>query len=317
MNRLEQRVHEYLPKKPYCSNDKTASLIRVKNQAVNYSHIQINNPTQCAWLVFDCDHTNTNVWEDMGLPMPNYLAVCPSSGHFHLAYAISPVFTSENARQKPLSYLAAIQRTYTELLKADNRYAGLITKNPLHEEWRVIVMHYAQYDLCDLADAVDGPLLPKVETQQVSGYGRNCDLFDKLRHHAYAHVKNAKSHDSWFEHLLSVAESINAGFQPHMTFSEVKGIARSVAKWTWQRRDTIRVKERKLQLDESQPLATRQSIGAIYTNQKRSEDVLDRITTAYTALLAESKKATQKAVQERSGVSIATVKRYWKQVKSK
>ncbi|MCV6072009.1 replication initiation protein, partial [Escherichia coli] len=60
-----------------------------------------------------------------------------------------------------MAYLAAIQRTYTELLQADKGYAGLMTKNPLHNDWRVIVLHYAQYDLGDLEDAVRGPLLPK------------------------------------------------------------------------------------------------------------------------------------------------------------
>ncbi|MEZ9455627.1 hypothetical protein, partial [Vibrio sp. 10N.286.49.A11] len=60
----------------------------------------------------------------------------------------------------------------------------------------------------------------------------------------------------------------------------------------------------------------RQAVGAHYTNQKRTDSVLKRINEAYTALLAEGKKATQKAVQERSGTGIATVKRYWKQVKS-
>ncbi|MCA6722196.1 replication initiation protein [Vibrio sp. 1409] len=315
MNKLEQRVFQYLPYKAYCSSDKTASLIRNQKHAVCFPYIQINSPIQCAWLVFDCDHTDTLIYERAGLPMPNYIAVSPDSGKFHMAYAISPVYTSENARAKPLAYLAAIQRTYTELLQADKGYAGLMTKNPLHNDWRVIVLHYAQYDLGDLEDAVRGPLLPKPAKGCTSGYGRNCDLFDELRYYAYAHVKNATSNDSWFEHLLSVAESINAGFVPPMSYPEVRGIAKSVSKWTWQRRDSIRVKERKLKLDESQPLETRQSVGAHYAATVKAEATLTKLRLSYECLLAEGKKATQKAVQEHSGLGIATVKRYWNQVK--
>ena len=325
MKRLEQRIYAYLPHKPYCSSDKTASLVRTQAYAVKFPYIQLNNLTQCAWLIFDCDHNDTSIWEENHLPSPNYIAINKESGHFHVAYAISAVATSEKARAKPLLFLAAIQRTYTRLLNADPNYVGLITKNPLNIDWKVVVLHTAQYDLSELHDAV-GTLDSKKYGQCISpnlvGYERNCELFHVTRFYAYANIKNAEElgFTGWFEFLLAYVEAQNESYAAiHITplmFNEVKGIASSVAKWTYQRRFSIRTKERKLQLDTNQPLETRQSVGAYYSHQVRKDSVLEKMTNAHQALLKEGVNITQKAVKDRAGVSIITVKRYWKIIKS-
>ena len=324
---LKSRVLELLPRKPYCSDDKTASKIRTQQYALKERYLQLNPPHKCAWLVFDIDipffglHADDFAWqypwEKSGLPVPNYVAVTPSSGRYHMAYAISPVYTGEKARTNPLKFLAAIERTYQSLLEgADQGFAGLMTKNPLHEEWQVYFFHGGEYDLSELADAVDGKLHPKRKSAPVRGYGRNCDLFDELRYYAYANVKHAPGYDAWFNELLGRAESINATFAPPILFSEVKGIAKSVAKWTWKRRDTLYVKVRKLELDESQPLETRQALGAHYTNEVRKDKSQVLIEKAVMELKANGKKITQKAVAAQAGMHENTMKNYKKLIKS-
>ncbi|MEZ8545830.1 replication initiation protein [Vibrio splendidus] len=320
MNNLERRVHAHLPKKPYCSDDKTASLIRNVTHALTHSYIQLNSHLRCAWLIFDIDtpFTGEYAWELNGLPYPNYIAMNPDDGKYHMAYAINPVFTSENARSKPLAYLAAIQRTYKRLLGADEGYAHLMTKNPLHSDWRVVVLHDHEYSLAELHDGC-GDLDKKeysIDTAELCDYERNVSLFNVLRYYAYGVVHNFDTCQVFHADLESHADQLNQSFKEPMHFKEVEGIAKSIANWTWRNKANIRLKERKLNLDTNQPLETRQAVGAHYTNQKRTDSVLKRINEAYTALLAEGKKATQKAVQERSGTGIATVKRYWKQVKS-
>ncbi|KOF37965.1 hypothetical protein ACX13_01610 [Vibrio parahaemolyticus] len=49
-------------------------------------------------------------------------------------------------------------------------------------------------------------------------------------------------------------------------------------------------------------------MGAHYTNAKRTESVLSKAKAAYQALILDNKKPTQKAVQELSGLGIATIK---------
>ena len=108
---FKERVLQHLPKKPYCSDDKTARLIRTQRLALMEPYIQINQPTMCAWLIFDIDKSFNGeyAWETNGLPIPNYVAFSRDSRRYHLGYAITPVCTSESARLKPLRYLAAIQ----------------------------------------------------------------------------------------------------------------------------------------------------------------------------------------------------------------
>lgn len=330
---FKSRVLEHLPRKPYCSDDKTARLIRTQRLALKEPYIQLNQPSMCAWLIFDIDEpfTGEYAWERYNLPTPNYTAFSDSR-KYHFAYAISPVCTTENARMKPLRYLAAIQRTYTRLLNADKGFAHLMTKNPLHSDWLVTVFHNHEYSLSELHDAV-GALDKKVidaSDKDLVGYERNVELFDALRYHAYNMIDSVRNgaftSESWRNYLTDHARTLNQKYfiDAHSVTGEFKGlltdndcraIAKSVAVWTWRNQSSIRSRVRKMQLDESQPLETRQALGAHYTNQKRTESVISSMEDAYNSLLKAGVKATQKAVQERSGVSIATIKRYWKQIK--
>lgn len=323
---LKNRLQQYLPHNPYCSDNKTASLIRNQYHALLHSYIQINAPTAIAWLVFDIDEPFKGewCWESASLPAANYIAMSRVSGKYHAVYAVSPVVTGENARRHPLEFLAAIQRTYNKkMYGADLGYCHLITRNPLSEEWLVTVFHTHQYDLSELACNAyddDGKLEPKVYGAPATGFGRHCDMFNELRYYAYANISDINtddglSYDQWYEKMLTRADLINDGFNPPLPYSHVKSTARSVTKWTWARRDKIRVKERKMDLNTEQPLETRQSVGAFYSHDVRKQSTQAKIKKAYTALLNEGVKATQKAVQERSGVGIATIKRYWKQIK--
>lgn len=315
VNPFKNRVLEYLPKKPYCSDDKTARYIRAQRFALKKPYIQLNPPSMCAWLIFDIDQAFTGefAWEKHGLPVPNFFTM-GDNGRYHIAYAIKAVCTSENARAKPLAYLAAVQRTLRRFLDADKGYAHLITKNPLSAVWRVSVLHNYEYSLDELRenfDTLDPVNYERVE--ELDDYARNSSLFNTLRFYAYS-VVNEHGNLSDFTYTLETkAHGLNSQFKVPMDEREVRGICKSVSQWTWKHRHNIRVKERKLALDRSQPLATRQSLGALYTNQKRTEGVLERMKESYQYLCANSsKKVTQKAVAEHAKVSLKTAKRHWK-----
>lgn len=319
LDKFKSRVLEHLPKKPYCSDDKTARLIRTQHYALKEPYIQINSHLRCAWLIFDIDipFSGEYAWEINGLPPPNYIALSRDSRKYHIAYAICPVFTSENARAKPLAYLAAIQRTYTRLLNADQGFAHLMTKNPLHSEWLVTVFHNHEYSLSELHDGC-GDLDKKsfAVVAELNDYERNISLFSALRYHSYAVVHYYDTHSDFQAHLEHKAEELNQQFSDPLSQNEILGLSKSVARWTWRNKAKIRVKERKMQLDENQPLETRQALGAHYTNQKRTESVISSMKDAYVALLSLGLKATQSAVHKRSGAGLRTVKKYWKEIKT-
>ncbi|WP_031780729.1 replication initiation protein, partial [Vibrio diabolicus] len=90
MNKFEARVHAHLPKRPYCSDDKTASLIRNVAHALTHSYIQLNSHLRCAWLIFDIDDPFLGewAWERHNLPVPNYVAMSRDSRKYHMAYAV-------------------------------------------------------------------------------------------------------------------------------------------------------------------------------------------------------------------------------------
>lgn len=232
---------ERLPEKPYCSSDLSHGLkIRAKQQALKHSHIQANPPATLAWLIFDVDRNDAAFrWDDVTLPPPTVTAINPENGHAHLMYAVeTPVFCY-GEHTHPLRYAAAIQHAYTIRLGADQGYAGLIAKNPLHEQWHVLWHPLAIYELGQLAEYVDLAAYKPHKDTQATGLGRNCALFDSLRQHAYKWIKDFKhtgDAGAWFTFLLGQAEKMNQ-FTAPLPHSEVKAIAKSVSKWTWSKMD--------------------------------------------------------------------------------
>jgi uncharacterized membrane-anchored protein YhcB (DUF1043 family) len=311
-NKLEELFYSKLATKPYCSLGKRADLIRSKASAIKYPYIQPNPPHLCAWLVFDCDHKDTWRFDAVGLPVPNFIVMDKETLRHHIFYAIRDVYTTEKARKKPLDWLAAIERTFAFYLQADTQYVGLIAKNPSHSDWHTWSIHDHIYELAELADYKD--LLPKPREQDISGFGRNCELFDNLRHWSYRNI-HKHSVQSFPEAVLSKAEQLNV-FAPALAFSEVKSIAKSVTKYTERNRNYFEKRYgRKIGLNPELDLQTKQSLGAMHTANMKADATRGKIQGVVDTLLADGRKVTQKVVQESSGVGIATVKRYWNQVK--
>lgn len=226
-----------LPRRPYCTDDFTHGLnVRPAVTALRHRHIQPNAPLEVAWLIFDLDYPGAAfAWEKADLPPPSLTVINPENAHAHLFYGLTtPIGMSEAARDAPIRYAAAVQAAYQAKLCADLGYAGLIAKNPFHDDWRSIWVQHL-YDLGELAEYVD---LPKQRPQHESmlGLGRNCILFDELRAWGYRWVREYKRNDAaayhWHRAVLGQAEKLNV-FNVPLPFSEVRAIAKSVAKWTW------------------------------------------------------------------------------------
>lgn len=191
-------------------------------------------------MVHDIDRSGSYyAHDDANLPPPNILMINPANGHAHAAYLMTvPVARHEMARLPPLRYYAAIERGVARRLDADRCYTGLIAKNPLHPDWRVEWRRDAPYTLHEIADWLfERDMRPDPSVDRTFGAGRNVTVFDDLRTWAYREVRNFKadgrSFQAWDARCLEVANAYNRQFPRALGISEVRAIAKSVAKWTW------------------------------------------------------------------------------------
>ena len=229
--------YQNLPHKPYCTDELGAGLIiRQKKTAIQMPYIQHNPPCLVTSLVFDIDRSDAYfAWSDANLPPPHWIARNRQNSHAHMGYILSaPVCTSDNARQKAITYLAKIQRAYITALDADRGYSGLITKNPCHNAWETHLFDVLPYDLGYLADFVELEELPTAP-KEVSGLGRNCAMFDTVRWWAYDAIRAfiSGSSELWYAEVLKVAINANCAFLEPLPHSEVKATAKSISRWVW------------------------------------------------------------------------------------
>lgn len=231
-----------LPKKPYCSNDlKKGLLIRPRNIALTHKYIELNPVHQKVFITFDIDYNF--YWLDLRdyfqVPMPMWVVRNKRNGHAHLIYALSkPVYTTSAAHFWPLKYLSAIERAYREKLGADPMYSGLISKNPWSDFWDVQWESRLMYDLDRLAEAVIlSAKSTKLPREEVVGLGRNCAIFENVRVWSYREVRRfwKKSLREWQDAVEHRCWEENAKFSVPLGKSEIRQIAKSIARWTWRR----------------------------------------------------------------------------------
>jgi hypothetical protein len=231
-----------LPAKPYHTDDLRTGLgINRARYAALCRYIQPNGPTHKWWLVYDVDRPGAAIdWSDRNCPPPSITAKNPENGHAHLIYGLeTSVRTAPDAKSHPLRYAAAIDFALQRALDADPQYSGLICKNPLHPYWQVTSFEPHLYTLneldgwLDLSEAKDRRRrLPDY------GLGRNCNLFEQTRLWAYRAIRQGwPDFDRWQAAVEQRALMYNAGFSAPLDHTEVRHVARSIARWTHQHLD--------------------------------------------------------------------------------
>lgn len=226
-------------KKIYCSDNLTFGLqLRSPDIALQKLYIQANNQTAIKLLVIDLDHNNPLIWEDVGLPAPNWIVRDKNKNTSHLIYVLENFITKDYEKfGKNLAYFAKIQQAYTKLLNGDPNYVGLIMKNPNHQHWAATNTNpFYFYTLNELADYVDLPT--KIIKKNAIGEGRNCYLFDTVRKWAYREVlfykANQATQQDFFNVILNRLDKLNCfANAPALEFNELKAIAKSISKWVW------------------------------------------------------------------------------------
>lgn len=316
-------LHRVLTEAPYlprCSDNKTAALVRPAHYAIRYPYMQINRQGMVSWLIFDLDHHNANIWDDIGLPAPNLIVRNRTNGHAHLYYAIVPVCTSDNARAKPIQYMKAIYQAMAIRLEADTAYSGPVAKTPAHPWWDTTEMHNREYELGELADYVElpthtwnsGPDLAAVS------HSRHCTLFEELRFYAYSIVNGLRENGTYkrfMQELEAYAHNHNnfrsRGFSSDLSLSQVKATVKSISRWTWDHyTGNSRCNRGAMGLNPSLPLSDRQSLSAKRTHAQRNSDTSSRIRSACYQLIQQGQRLLITAVANVTKLSRQTVAKY-------
>lgn len=241
---LEQTISKY-PAKPYCSDDLSFGVqVRPKHIALLKKYIQPNHPYYTHFFVFDLDYPTAYVdlfYDMVGVPVPNLIVENPENGHAHYVYELkTPIYQTDASKPKPIAFGNAVYSTLRELLKADICYAGLITKNALHKHWRTHILRSEPYTLNQLAERldlthhkIDKPISP----DQAVGLGRNCCVFHTVRHWAYVEIRKYRgsTYNKWLNAVIEQCSKLNSQFTLPMNHNEVRGIAKSIARWVWKR----------------------------------------------------------------------------------
>ena len=243
---LRQAFPDLIPSKPYCADVLEGGLsIRSKLAALRRRHIQMNGPSAFAWMLHDTDRSDAYfAHDDANVSQPNVIMVNSENGHAHSAYLLAtPVARHSASRVGPLRFFGAVERGIARRIGADRHYTGLIAKNPLHTDWNVEWRREQPYTLTELAGSLfESDMAPDRSAHTTLGAGRNVTVFDELRAVAYREVLKFKRDDvgvtgldAFLTRLETVALGINRQFPEALNLTEVRAIAKSVAKWTWSR----------------------------------------------------------------------------------
>lgn len=246
----------YRPLRPLCSNQKDGKYKRrTKDEALHYAYIEANPLCVQSLIVADVDYGNYWAYEDKDLPAPSWRSSTLFPDSYHAVWALrTPVCLTDAGKRPPVNLLARVEAGLRRALSADEAYSGRITKNPLHPmhttTWGINgetdQSNIETYTLKELAEALDyAHLLPKLwekKTLKNSGVGRNVELFDITRNWAYRAVKRywGERYSDWEETVLAYAYNKNLStiadtWETPLPQTEVKHLARSIAKWVWRK----------------------------------------------------------------------------------
>ena len=280
MNKIQSQIELFpsfignLPTKPYCTDDLSTGLkIRPRDTALAFKYIQPNSPFYQYYFVLDLDYESALseiLYSLDGVPMPNFVAENPQNGRLHAFFELkTPIYTTDASRQKPIMLANAVYLRLRELFNADVGYSGLISKNPMHEQWRTYSIRKKPYSLNELSSKLDidwneAKKVPKQE--EAVGLGRNCYVFHTARYWAYVEIRKyrGKTYSAWLQGVIDHCLKLNEGITEPMEYNEIKGIAKSISRYCWKKdaycyQEFIDRQSRKGKKGNQQSLVTRRS----------------------------------------------------------
>jgi hypothetical protein len=301
-----------------------------------FPYVQINSLDVINYIVFDLDYPGGEFIDmALGLPAYTFAMVNSQNGHAHVAYEIDS-YPVRLASSKSKDLMKAVVTGYRRLLHADRVITTqhFLVKNPFSTNW-VTYGSGAPTTLTEMAESM--PVIEKPRSlwsNQVLTFeealipsSRNCTLFNYCRVPAYALVASSEDEENLYEKVVSMLEQANRMeiqkyFVSSLAASELICIARSITKWTWQRRNQFRSLRRGAMRLPSlkgsyrppkvwrKEVKARQALAGQYAAAKRREKSRDLIKSSIGKFRSEDRIPSLSEVQKDTGLSYRTIQRH-------
>ena len=246
---------------------------------------------------------------------------------------------TEKGRRSPKALMKAVERGLCAALIPMGADPGALSrpmhgKNPLSPLWHTEILSGDVADLGEIRELVDlnvdvADLTRDAAEARVPDGVELADgvrvssnsLFTALQAVAWELIephKDAGDFDQFFAELTARAYEIGH----RRSGRQVRAVAANVAEYAWakwnpEKRQADRPGRGRLRDDvRGLSLAERQAAGGKDSAARVRQGSLDAARAAYEAILAEGSRPTQAAVQARSGLGIATVKRLWSDLRA-
>jgi hypothetical protein len=273
-------VRNRLPRLMLATNDFEFGVkITHKKHALFHRNITANHENLACRIVIDCDSDVLAeiqegpqlFWQKLGIPAPSWSVFNKyrvqnleeitekhaKNGRAHIGFELlNPIPTSSAAHEKPLAYLADIERKLINSLKmhginADLAFSGDMMKNPVpfkKETDRAYFFNMSTglYTLEQLDELTVGkkPKKIRVPTAEVVGFSRNVHLFDVVRKQAYSMRLHCPSAETMLSELLPIAEGVNRQFKHPLPYSSIKATCKSITRFCFTKMNPVGYVER-------------------------------------------------------------------------
>ncbi len=247
-----QRLYDKLPSFMHCTDDyRYGGTQMAKDLAISKNYIQVNTPSYQQAILLDHDDEAFMAdlrYEHSHLPQPNIVIENKGNGRAHsITLLKAPVPKTEKSHKHPITYCKAVETALTLEYDADPYYNRIWVKNPFSDAYRVHILRDEPYELGELADKLElRPYTAKEAKAELTlakkraesegiFLGRNCHLFDMVRHWAYREVRNYRGTDLelWRSAVMQETMVQNAMLNQSLEYNELKGIAKSIARFCW------------------------------------------------------------------------------------
>lgn len=235
-------IDHWLPTSPRATDKFHWGLPRVsREKALERRYVEVNPKPMQSLIVVDLDHSDSVLRAVSAPAIPNIIVANSRNGHAHAIWALAePVTCTETSRRGPVVFAAAVTEGLRRATGGDPAYVGLLTKNPLHQDWASELLRVEPWTLHALADTLgaDMPTRGWLRAAPREGTGRNCTIFETVRRTAYREMRHyfGRSQDflAAIERLVQQESALLADPLPQ---SECRMIARSVHNWIVRKSD--------------------------------------------------------------------------------
>lgn len=320
---------KYFPKEVFGSEVKNGQYT-IKNRLyalLDFKWVQYNSEDRLTVLSVDIDNSHdTMMYQDYNLPQPTWIIQTDKGFQYHWALKSAVMLQGYN-KKKLTKLVRDILNKLVALLDGDYNAIGLnrVFRSPLNNRtWftgnEVELKEF--YDLPTPKDEWFEKVLGRINKQKnlfgasygseydfnsmTVGDGRNCALFDVLRYWAYDEAKQGTYSEFG---LVRKAEVLNYDFKYPMKEKEVMGIVKSIDYFIENKFN----KGYYMALSEEERKKVAKENGK-KSGAKRSKEAETKILTALNTMEAYEIKVTIRALAERSGTSVNTVRKYLEKI---